>query len=119
MRDEGNLTDSKESLTPHERAVLYMLQRVRLDANLRHYMLHTEAFALLCEAEALRIGTTAEAVVGVYSEPAPHCATDIAEVVKLRRKKDLEEGLESPHSERLNIGGIAGDPPAWLAESVS
>jgi hypothetical protein len=82
MRDEAIAT--APHLTPAEAAVYYLLQRMRLDADLRHHLLDTEAFAKLCAAESRRTGTTAEAIEAVYSVPAPHCADERPKLVACR-----------------------------------
>lgn len=87
MRDEAITTTP--TLGSAEAAVCYMLQRIRVDANLRYYMLDTEAFARLCAAEAARIGTDADSVEAIYGELAPHCAGESAEAVRLRNKLEL------------------------------
>lgn len=83
MRDEALTT--APGLTAAESTVNYLLKRMRVDANLRYHMLHTEAFAKLCAAEAERTGKTIEAVVSIYSRPADHCRDDEPKLVELRR----------------------------------
>lgn len=51
-----------DSLGSADRAVKYLLDRVQHDANLRWYMLHTQAYQLLLDAEAARRGMSPEAV---------------------------------------------------------
>jgi len=56
-----------DAMTPADVAVAYMLGRIQEDPDLRHVMLHTEAFHKLCIAEASRKrfmapGETAEQV---------------------------------------------------------
>lgn len=41
-------------------AIKYILDRIQRDADLRHHMIHTEAFRLLCAAEAAALGVDAE-----------------------------------------------------------
>lgn len=84
MKDEALQTDP--ALSVAEQAVSYMLQRMRVDVNLRHYLIGTEAFAKLCEAEAKRIGTDAESIEAIYSQLAPHLAGHKATVVHHRDK---------------------------------
>jgi hypothetical protein len=111
MRDEGELVDPNQPLSRSERAVLYTLRRIRLDANLRYYMLHTEAFQLLCEAESDRghsfrhpvkefasedelnawfrergAADCADGIMAFYSKPAEHCKDDVADVIRLERE---------------------------------
>lgn len=90
MRDVG-LTAS-QVLGPADAAVQYLLDRIQHDVNLRHYMLHTEAFHLLCVAESARTGEPIEAVasrrmvnlVPVHQQRLP-------DVVELRNKiEELE-----------------------------
>jgi len=65
MRDEEIIIPP--TLTTAQSAVLYVLKRIPLDADLRHHMLDTEAFARLCAAEAERTGKTAEDVEEFFS----------------------------------------------------
>lgn len=70
-----------EGSTPAERAVSYLLVRLCHDADLRWYLLNTQAFALLCEAEAARTGKTLDEV----EESVRRQGTDdVPEVTKLR-----------------------------------
>jgi len=82
MKDEALTT--APALTPAEAAVNYVLQRIRVDADLRYHMLYTEAFARLCAAEAVRVGKTVEEIKALCSEPAKHCKNDVPKLVKLR-----------------------------------
>src|SRR5437763_1659617 len=68
MKDEGLTTRPELSLA--EAAVNYLLQRIRVDADLRHHLLWTEAFAKLCLAEAHRTGESEGTVRERYSAPA-------------------------------------------------
>jgi hypothetical protein len=86
MRDEGILVDPESVADFRERAVLYLLRRMRVDVNFRHYMLGTEAFELLCIAEAERQLTSVDAVKALYSKMHEMNAHDVADVVKLREK---------------------------------
>jgi hypothetical protein len=45
-----------------EQGVTYMLDRIQHDSDLRYLMLHTQAFHLLCQAEAARTGESLEQV---------------------------------------------------------
>jgi len=72
------------TLSPAEAAVSYILQRIRVDANLRYHMLHTEAFGRLCAADALRTGKTEEEAMTTYSTPAEHCRNDKPQLIELR-----------------------------------
>jgi len=60
MKDQHITTDP--ALSPAEAAVSYLLQRVRVDADLRHHLVGTEAFERLCSAEAARTGKTPDQV---------------------------------------------------------
>jgi hypothetical protein len=60
MRDIGLQPDTE--LAPADQAVKYLLDRIQNDANLRYHMLHTQAFTLLVEAEAARLGMPIDAV---------------------------------------------------------
>ena len=92
MRDEGLV--AKKKLTRSQRAVKYLLDRIRVDADLRWKMLGTEAFALLCAAEAKRRGKLKEHVREKYSQPAEHCRGDRAQIVELREEvTKLQEKL--------------------------
>lgn len=64
MIDEGTLLAPAEAaaMSPADEAVSYMLARIQVDADLRWLMLHTEAFAKLCQAEGHRTGETPEMV---------------------------------------------------------
>jgi hypothetical protein len=68
MKDEHIQTSP--TLGPAQAAVSYVLERIRRDADLRHHMIGTEAFARLCNAEAMRTGKTAEEVEARYATPA-------------------------------------------------
>jgi hypothetical protein len=71
MTDEGLATQPQ--LSPAEAAVNYVLRRIRVDANLRYHMLHTEAFSLLCDAEAARTGKSRDTIEQLYGTPAANC----------------------------------------------
>jgi len=60
MHDVG-LT-AAPALSAADQAVKYLLDRIQFDADLRYLMLDTEAFALLCRAEAERRGESGEVV---------------------------------------------------------
>ena len=47
-------------LTVADRAIKYILDRIQHDANLRWYMINTQAHALLVEAEAKRLGVSSD-----------------------------------------------------------
>jgi hypothetical protein len=74
MRDEALTTPPH--LSNSEAAVLYLLKRIRVDADLRYHMLGTEAFERLCSAEALRAGKLLDDIIDLYSTPADHCRDD-------------------------------------------
>lgn len=81
-------------LNAAEAAVLYVLKRVRVDADLRWHMLHTEAFERLCNAEAQRTRKALEDVENQYGTPAND---DKAKLPELRRKvEDLEARGKAP-----------------------
>lgn len=86
MRDEGLMVEP--GLSAHEEAVSYILQRIRVDANLRYYLVGSEAWAKLCIAEAQRTGEDVEKVRRRTAEMLPHCRNDVPEVHKLRQ--DIE-----------------------------
>jgi hypothetical protein len=146
MKDEGIIIDPDQPLSTSERAVLYLLRRIRLDANLRWYMLHTEAFQLLCEAESQRRHNTPQparefksddelhewfkdygekncpdGVMKFYSTPAEHCKDEVAEVVKLRKKLEAapEEKRREPDQGDHRIERVYSEVPAWLTETAS
>ena len=85
MRDVG-LT-ANHSLSPADAAVKYLLDRIQHDPDLRWLMLHSEAFYLLCAAEAARTGETLEVVEArrVLDLQPPHDQRE-PEVVRLRSK---------------------------------
>lgn len=60
MRDGQVVADL--SLPLADRAVKYLLDRAQRDADLRHYLIHTQAHALLVAAEAARTGQAADDV---------------------------------------------------------
>lgn len=68
MRDEAITT--APTLSKAEAAVSYILKRMRVDANLRHHLLGTEAFSRLCQAEAARAGKSEEEVEQLFSSLA-------------------------------------------------
>jgi len=82
MKDEALMTAPK--LSPAEAAVNYMLQRIRVDANLRYHMIHTEAFSRLVAAEAHRTGELAEEIDAKYSTLADHCKSDLPKIAVLK-----------------------------------
>jgi hypothetical protein len=49
-------------MTAHEEAVWYMLTQVKRDPDLMWLLAHTEAWALLCKAEAGRTGRPVDEV---------------------------------------------------------
>lgn len=67
MKDEGLTTDPALSLDAA--AVNYLLQRIKVDADLRYLMLHTEAFHRLCVAEAARSGETIDYEKATHGRP--------------------------------------------------
>lgn len=82
MRDEYISTAPR--LTCAEDAILYVLKRLKVDADLRWHMLGTEAFERLCDAEAKRSGHPGEYVRALYATPATSCADDKPKLVRLR-----------------------------------
>lgn len=120
---------TQPELSTLENAVSYILQRMRHDANLRHYMLGTQAFALLCEAEAERIcllhievgypPTMAAKVEEQYSTLDPNARPQEPDVVRLRRENEaLQAMLESKglKLEPPKPKPPRDDVPAWLSE---
>lgn len=83
MRDEALATET--SLTKAEAAVSYILQRIRVDADLRWLMIGTEAFSRLCHAEAERTGKSFDEVREEFSKLAKRCERDVPRVVAFRR----------------------------------
>jgi hypothetical protein len=75
-------------LSPSEAAVLYVLERIRRDADLRWHMLHTEAMRRLCAAEAARTGQALEAVAETYAAPLTQDEPRL--VVARARLQDIE-----------------------------
>lgn len=107
MRDEALTTPPQ--LSAAEAAVNYILQRVRVDADLRYHLLHTEAFARLCRAEAERTGKTDEEVEEHYSMLANHCKDDLPKLVKVRKAvKDAVQVCRDRDREMCDL-------PPWLA----
>lgn len=43
-------------MSVEQAAIKYILDRIQRDADLRHHMIHTEAFRRLCAAEAAALG---------------------------------------------------------------
>ena len=80
MKDEGLM--SEVGCTKPEQAVGYVLRRIQLDADLRYHMIGTEAFRLLCEAQAERTGETVECIKAMYSRPSNH---DLSRLTETRR----------------------------------
>jgi hypothetical protein len=91
MADFGDYSDP--DLPPAERAVKYLLDRVRRDPDLRWLLLGTQAFALLCEAEAARTGWTRPTVEGFYAAPFAH--KDAKRPARLELYPDLVEACEA------------------------
>lgn len=60
MQDHGDYTD--RTLSPADTAVKYALDRMQRDPDLRYRLVGTQLFALLCEAEAARLGEYVEDV---------------------------------------------------------
>jgi hypothetical protein len=98
MKDEGLIAD--QTLSPSQAAVQYLLQRIQVDANLRWYMLGTEAFALLCNAYAQRCGKSVDDVKKHFSQPAVHRSSDSPEVVDQRKALEQIEKIISESRDR-------------------
>jgi len=91
MRDTVIAVD--QCLTPAEQAVHYVLERIRLDVDLRWFMLDTEAMHLLCVAEAQRTGGTVDQVKHAYRMISPRAEKDVPKVKRLQEEIDRLEGL--------------------------
>lgn len=94
MADWGDYTN--HNLAPADKAVAYLLERARRDPDLRWLLLGTQAFALLCEAEAVRSGRTRDEVGATAATPVAH--RDANRPARLETHADLlaacEEVLE-------------------------
>lgn len=105
MRDEAI------AIAPHlsaaEAAVIYVLKRVKVDADLRHHMLHTEAFSRLCQAEAAQIGKTEDEVMDNYSTPAEHCKDEKPKLVICRQLLDEIAEIAEDHFGYKDLSGEA------------
>jgi len=86
MRDETIITEP--GLSSAEAAVSYLLQRIRLDADLRYHMVGTEAFSRLCAAEAERAGEAASLVISEFSTAAPHRRDEVPALLHCQRLLD-------------------------------
>ena len=87
MHDAGLMTATE--LAPADRAVKYLLDRIQQDANLRWYMLDTQALALMCEAEAFRLGKEIETISESRSKDlTPERHRREPDAVKLRKLVD-------------------------------
>ncbi len=84
MRDEAIITEPQLSVA--EGAICYLLQRVRVDADLRWHLVGTEAFHRLCAAEAKRRGEDLEIVKERYSTLLPRCRSDKPRLVMARER---------------------------------
>lgn len=92
MRDHGDLTAGTQ-LSPADNAVLYILRRIQLDANVRYYLgFGTEAFARLCRARAALTGQTEEEVRDEVLNVRPNNVSDLEHAQ--RRIEALEIGVE-------------------------
>lgn len=58
---------AEQELSPAEKAVKYMLDRIQRSRKLQNLMYGTHAFHLLCVAEAAWMGVDADAVEGLRS----------------------------------------------------
>jgi hypothetical protein len=90
------------TLSLAERAVRYMLDRIRVDPDLRYLMGGTQAFAMLCEAEAARTGKSPEAVQFAAMGPLNH--PDARRPARLPSHRDLLDCCE----ELLAIWPLSG-----------
>jgi hypothetical protein len=96
-------------LSPAESAVLYLLKRVRHDADLRWHVLGTEAFALLCAAEAARTGKSAEEVEALYATPVDG---ELPQLVRCRRA--IRKAIDALCDERDQ----RALPRKWMADVI-
>lgn len=79
---DGDVREDR-TLSMPARAIKYILDRVQVDANLRHYLLHTQAHALLIAAEAEQLGVGAEEHAASRSRWLGKVPPDV-EVLRLR-----------------------------------
>lgn len=107
MNDHGDL--KTPGLTPAETAVRYLLDRIRLDADLRYLMLDTEAMHLLCAAEAQRVGQTREMIEGVYRMPA---SANAGREPRLKVYRDMRDALEDLVEDWDSVGEDVPVPDA-------
>lgn len=76
----------RESLSPADSAVKYLLDRIQHDVDLRWHLVGTQAFHLLCAAEAAYLGDSVEAVEGRRSiDLTPEHHRREPEIVRLRK----------------------------------
>jgi hypothetical protein len=78
--------------TAAEQAVTHLLVRMGRDANLRWYLFGTEAFRLLCVAEAHRLVRTVKEVERSIEREAA-LSEDVADVVLLTRSLEKKEAV--------------------------
>jgi hypothetical protein len=85
-------TPTRPDRTPAERAVRYLLERIRMDPDLRWLMLDTQAMHLLCAGEAAITGRDVEAVQAEYRRPFDH--PEATRTPRLKHHGDLVRAAE-------------------------
>jgi len=100
-------------LTLAESAVLYLLERVRRDVDLRWLLLGTEGFSRLIAAQAQRTGQPEEEVERHYSNSDPYYQGERPKVVRAR--KLLERIADLAH-DGGNYCGKAGEACRQIAD---
>jgi hypothetical protein len=89
--------------TDAQAAILYVLTRCQLDLNLRHYMVHTEAFTRLCDAEAKRTGEDLEVVEDRFSQPKREGRADIVKARELFHSIRQKIELNRKHGDHAAV----------------
>ncbi len=113
MRDYGLTPDPR--LQPADRAVSYLLTRLQFDADLRWLLAGTEAYRLLIDAEAHRLGQTPDQVLARRKEDlrAPD-DRDPPRIPRLREQRDaLLQALQDLFEEGQRY--LDNSPPATAA----
>lgn len=89
----GQRESERPELSHAYDAVRYLLDRIQTDPDLRYHMLHTQAMALLCAAEASHLGKSWVEVLNLRCEDLQP-AYDRREPQLVEARKRIEE-LES------------------------
>lgn len=93
-----------ELASPYD-AIKYVLDRIQTDPDLRHHMLHTQAMALLCAAEACEKGRRwIDVLNDRVKDLQPEHSRRLPDLVVARdRIEELERDLRNKELDLLNV----------------